>query len=176
MARATIRPSDRFRIFQRDGFCCRYCGAAPEETELQLDHLIPVAKGGDDSYLNLITSCRLCNAGKGQNAAERVPIPVCAVENTKGYADRLIALRLETLRYLKADLADSDACWELIVQTVKCSKVEVLDQDIECVRKLRNEFSLDKVTEWCRAFVKKGLRMKDFCRWMHGCAKCERGE
>ena len=32
---------------------------------LEVDHLIPVAKGGKNELLNLVTSCRDCNRGKG---------------------------------------------------------------------------------------------------------------
>lgn len=33
---------------------------------LEVDHIIPVAKGGDNEPLNLVTSCRDCNRGKGK--------------------------------------------------------------------------------------------------------------
>jgi len=176
MTRAAIRPSDRFRIFQRDGFCCRYCGKAPDETELQIDHLIPHSKGGDNSYLNLITSCRLCNAGKGQNAAERVPIPIHAIETMKQFAERSEALAFETERYADAEEADINAIFKLMTSVVGCSEIDVQNTDLDCVRKLRNEFGLERVTEWMHAFTRKTLSMRHFCRWMHGCAKCERGE
>ena len=176
MARATIRPSDRFRIFQRDGFCCRYCGKAPGETELQLDHLIPVAKGGDDSYLNLITSCRLCNAGKGQNDAQRVPIPVEVIERTKDYANRLVSMTAESKRLLKAELAESDLVCDFINKVLYIGKSEITPTDIACVRTLRGEFGDEPVLAWMRAAVAKDVDMRSFCRWMYGCAKRERGE
>ena len=31
---------------------------------LEIDHITPVSKGGDNSILNLVTSCRDCNRGK----------------------------------------------------------------------------------------------------------------
>ena len=55
----------RFEVFKRDKFTCQYCGRAAPDVVLQVDHIKPVSKAGDDDMLNLITSCRDCNAGKG---------------------------------------------------------------------------------------------------------------
>ena len=54
----------RFEVFKRDGFACQYCGAQPPDVVLVLDHVQPVAKGGNNSELNLITACETCNQGK----------------------------------------------------------------------------------------------------------------
>lgn len=54
----------RFLILQRDGFACRYCGRKPPEIELQVDHIVPVARGGNDDKDNLVASCKDCNTGK----------------------------------------------------------------------------------------------------------------
>jgi 5-methylcytosine-specific restriction endonuclease McrA len=58
-------PFTRFNLFLRDNFSCQYCGATPsKKTMLEVDHIKPVAKGGDNDMLNLITSCFDCNRGK----------------------------------------------------------------------------------------------------------------
>lgn len=54
----------RFKIFMRDGFKCRYCGRAPPEVTLHLDHIVPIAKGGADDETNLAAACEACNLGK----------------------------------------------------------------------------------------------------------------
>lgn len=55
----------RFRVLQRDGFRCRYCGrGAAQGAVLQLDHVVPVVAGGETSEDNLITACIDCNLGK----------------------------------------------------------------------------------------------------------------
>lgn len=57
-------PSDRLlsiRHADQDGRCA-YCR---EEKELELEHLIPVSKGGGNDFDNLLFSCRSCNASKG---------------------------------------------------------------------------------------------------------------
>jgi len=60
----------RFTIFDRDNFTCQYCGQNPEthKVVLEIDHLISVIDGGDNSKENLITSCFDCNRGKGRKS------------------------------------------------------------------------------------------------------------
>lgn len=65
MGRKAISKSVRFSVFARDGFTCRYCGRKSDQVRLVIDHLVPVAKGGDSEESNLITACEPCNQGKG---------------------------------------------------------------------------------------------------------------
>ena len=54
----------RFEVFKRDSFTCQYCGRKAPDVLLEIDHIEPVSKGGTNDILNLITSCKDCNAGK----------------------------------------------------------------------------------------------------------------
>lgn len=54
----------RFRILNRDGFRCRYCGATAKDDRLHVDHVDAVSKGGSDNDDNLVTACATCNLGK----------------------------------------------------------------------------------------------------------------
>lgn len=54
----------RFEVFKRDFFTCQYCGAQPPDVVLVVDHIVPVAGGGESSAENLITACDTCNQGK----------------------------------------------------------------------------------------------------------------
>ena len=51
------------RIFLRDDFTCRYCGA--RGVRLECDHVVPVLKGGGEDDANLVTACGPCNRSKG---------------------------------------------------------------------------------------------------------------
>lgn len=64
MTREPIRKSIRFEVFKRDSFTCQYCGQKAPDVVLEIDHITPVADGGDNDLLNLVTSCKACNAGK----------------------------------------------------------------------------------------------------------------
>lgn len=63
--RKAIPKSVRFDVFKRDSFTCQYCGRKAPDVVLEVDHINPVANGGENDILNLITSCRDCNSGKG---------------------------------------------------------------------------------------------------------------
>ncbi|MBV6341472.1 HNH endonuclease [Candidatus Magnetobacterium casense] len=52
----------------RDLFICQYCGSAIESnSELEVDHIIPVSRGGKDNYQNLVCACQGCNQKKLDN-------------------------------------------------------------------------------------------------------------
>lgn len=53
--------SIRWRVFERDGFECQYCG---EKEDLACDHVLPLIQGGKSTMENLTTACRVCNCGK----------------------------------------------------------------------------------------------------------------
>lgn len=67
----------RFKILERDGYRCRYCGRAAHEARLEIDHVHPRAHGGPMWDIdNLITACWECNHGKGDIIlAQRPPLP-----------------------------------------------------------------------------------------------------
>lgn len=62
--RKSLSKAIRFEVFKRDSFACQYCGRTAPDVILEVDHIVPVAKGGTDDLLNLVTSCRECNRGK----------------------------------------------------------------------------------------------------------------
>ncbi len=55
----------RFSIYSRDGYRCRKCGVSNRYAQLEIDHIIPIAKGGKTTYDNLQTLCHKCNVEKG---------------------------------------------------------------------------------------------------------------
>jgi len=58
-------PADlRHEVFQRDKYRCRDCGATNKEAQLEVDHIIPVSKGGTNDLHNLQTLCKKCNRSK----------------------------------------------------------------------------------------------------------------
>ena len=48
-------PSIRAQVLARDRFTCQMCG---KRSELEVDHIVPVAKGGSWEMENLWTLCR----------------------------------------------------------------------------------------------------------------------
>lgn len=64
--RIPINKKVRFEVLKRDKFTCQYCGRQAPEVVLHVDHIKPIAEGGENEILNLITSCADCNIGKGK--------------------------------------------------------------------------------------------------------------
>jgi len=62
--RKTLTKKTRFEVFKRDKFQCQYCGNTAPDVVLNVDHIDPVANGGTNELINLITSCFDCNQGK----------------------------------------------------------------------------------------------------------------
>jgi len=62
--RKALTKKIRFEVFKRDSFKCQYCGRKAPDVLLHIDHIVPIAKGGTNDLLNLITSCADCNSGK----------------------------------------------------------------------------------------------------------------
>lgn len=63
--RKQISKKIRFEVFKRDSFTCQYCGRSAPNVVLHIEHIQPVAKGGTNDLLNLLTACSDCNHGKG---------------------------------------------------------------------------------------------------------------
>lgn len=57
----------RLEIFERDAFTCEYCGRKRPISRLEVDHKVPLFRGGTDDPGNLTTSCRSCNRKKGHD-------------------------------------------------------------------------------------------------------------
>lgn len=64
--RAKVSKELRQEIFERDGYTCVNCGSTEKES-LEIDHIMPISKGGKTEPSNLQTLCRNCNIRKGNN-------------------------------------------------------------------------------------------------------------
>lgn len=58
---------NRNRLFKRDNYECLYCGS---KRNLTVDHVIPKSRGGDNTWLNLVTCCSHCNRTKDNKTPE----------------------------------------------------------------------------------------------------------
>lgn len=63
--RGKVSNKMRFSIYERDGYRCCKCGISGQYAQLEIDHIIPIAKGGKTTENNLQTLCHKCNTEKG---------------------------------------------------------------------------------------------------------------
>lgn len=69
---ATTEKVDPFKVFDRDRWRCQLCGIKTpkakrggfEKDAPELDHIVPLSKGGEHSYRNTHCACRRCNGSK----------------------------------------------------------------------------------------------------------------
>lgn len=94
----------RYEVLKRDSFTCQYCGRMSPDVILEVDHITPVAEGGTDDLINLITSCRDCNRGKG-----KIPLSDDSALKKQQASLKELAERREQMEMMmqwKSELAD----------------------------------------------------------------------
>jgi len=69
--RIPIPKEVRKYVFQRDKYQCQSCGKTTGETDLTIDHIIPLSRGGQNDISNLQTLCLKCNQKKTNNLDPR---------------------------------------------------------------------------------------------------------
>jgi 5-methylcytosine-specific restriction endonuclease McrA len=55
----------RKNVFARDGHRCQYCGQSRPSRELNVDHVVPLSRGGPSTWENVVCCCVPCNRRKG---------------------------------------------------------------------------------------------------------------
>lgn len=53
-------------ILAKFGHACAYC---PTGTDLTMDHVVPISKGGSHTASNIVPACRRCNSSKGNRGS-----------------------------------------------------------------------------------------------------------
>jgi len=63
-------------LFARDRYRCQYCGRTSTELKqretLTRDHLIPISRGGNNEWTNVVTACSPCNTRKSNHLPEEI--------------------------------------------------------------------------------------------------------
>lgn len=85
----------RRAIYERDANRCFYCRRRLQRRTRVLDHVVPRAKHGRDSYRNLATCCAECNSRKRNNPAAHLLRRLYRDGRLSGHelAERLRALK-----------------------------------------------------------------------------------
>ncbi len=85
------------RLFARDDYLCLYCGDELPSALLTRDHVIPVSRGGADTWENVVTACRACNHRKADSLLDEIDMELLAVPFVPNRAEGLL---LENRRIL----------------------------------------------------------------------------
>ena len=63
--RTRMGPNVRKELYRKQRGRCLYCGSRQRMDLMDIDHKLPLARGGTDSRANLQLLCRTCNVRKG---------------------------------------------------------------------------------------------------------------
>lgn len=77
-------------LFRRDRYMCAYCGGIFKEAGLSRDHITPRSKGGQDIWMNVVTSCGKCNQRKDDKTLEEAGMQLLYVPYVPNRAEHLI--------------------------------------------------------------------------------------
>jgi hypothetical protein len=64
------------KLFRRDRFTCAYCSGRFAERELSCEHIVPQARGGRWTWMNLVSACGPCNGRKADRTPEEAGMPL----------------------------------------------------------------------------------------------------
>ncbi len=95
-------------LFARDEYTCQYCGRHRGQLKgrqfLTRDHIIPLSRGGDNSWQNLVASCSPCNNRKGDRLPAEAGMRLLTEPREPNYVRLVWTVRRVTptqARYIK---------------------------------------------------------------------------
>ncbi len=87
-------------LFARDGYSCQYCGRHRRELgyreSLTRDHVVPISRGGDNSWKNVVTACSRCNLRKGNLLPSECGLTLLAEPRVPNHVELIWAVRRVT--------------------------------------------------------------------------------
>lgn len=98
----------KYRLFLRDRHLCGYCGTTFADADLTVEHILPVSRGGQLRWTNVVTACRSCNTRKGNRTPEEAGMPLLyvpyAVCRNEGFILSNRRILADQMTFLQASL------------------------------------------------------------------------
>ena len=95
-------------LFARDSYKCQYCGRHKTQLRgrefLTRDHIVPISRGGGNTWQNVVTACSPCNNRKGSHLLEEVGMHPMHPPHEPNYVELVWAVRRITptqAKYIK---------------------------------------------------------------------------
>ena len=100
-----VPPLNNRELFNRDKFVCAFCSGHFSPFKLTCDHILPMSRGGRDTWMNVVTACRACNQKKGSRTPEEAHMQLIYAPYVPNRAEflilanrRILADQMEFLR------------------------------------------------------------------------------
>ncbi len=92
-------------LFARDGYACMYCGRHRSELKgrqfLTRDHVLPLSRGGGNTWDNVVTACSPCNNRKGNRLPAEAGMTLRTAPREPNYVHLVWAVRSVTATQAK---------------------------------------------------------------------------
>ena len=87
-------------LFARDHYRCQYCGRHRTVLRgrefLTRDHVLPLSRGGDNTWRNVVAACSPCNNRKGSHLPDEVGMHLLKAPHEPNYVELVWAVRRVT--------------------------------------------------------------------------------
>ena len=87
-------------LFARDSYCCQYCGRHRVELRgrdfLTRDHVVPLSRGGLNTWENVVTACSPCNNRKADHLPGECGMQLLRTPGEPNYVELVWAVRRVT--------------------------------------------------------------------------------
>jgi len=103
---------NRRNIFARDEGRCQYCGKKFPTSELSIDHVIPLSRGGQTRWENVACACTECNKRKGGRLPSEAGMKLIR-QPFAPRTDPAIKLKLRLKKYYSWRQFLDDAYWSV---------------------------------------------------------------
>jgi hypothetical protein len=98
--------ADRSILYSRDAHLCAYCGEEFKDRSLTIDHVMPRSRGGKNTWMNTVTSCKPCNVRKSNRTPEEAKMPLIYVPYAPSIFDKMLlenrTILADQMEYLMA--------------------------------------------------------------------------
>lgn len=106
---------NRRNIFARDENRCQYCGKRFPTSELSIDHVLPLSRGGRAAWTNVVCACTNCNKRKGGRLAHEVGMTLIR-QPVEPRFNPLIRLKIRRKKYYSWKQFLDEAYWSVTLE------------------------------------------------------------
>jgi len=106
---------NRRNIFARDENRCQFCGRRFPTSELSIDHVVPLSKGGRTTWTNVVCACTECNKRKGGRTPRQAGMKLIRAPVEPKFNPH-IRLKLRNKKYYSWKQFLDEAYWSVTLQ------------------------------------------------------------